>query len=329
MRVLFCNIGWMAFYNGLSETDQITGGGSWVEESGTGGEIYNFTNETGKYYGFVMFQGQIRIEKLGASWDDDHVSNVLVVWLAKNPKVGGLKIIGWYKNATVYRFAQDPIHGTSRDNEGFWYNVTANAADSLLLPLDERTFSIPRATKYTGGIGQSNVWYCDGEKNSRLRSEVLKYISGYQSSTRLSRKGFFNRKKKTDISERLQVEINAVNAVIDYYKALGYEVNSVEKDNVGWDLVARLNKISLKIEVKGLSKEIVNVSLTPNEYKALCLNKHDYRLCVVTNALDEDCLKLYVFYYNADLDSWMDYENNVLEIDELVSAQFTLPEDSQ
>lgn len=73
MTILFCKTGWMNFYDGLAC------GASFIKEYGTEGEIYNFSESLSKYYGFVMSEEQLRIEKLGASAADDYIDNVLVV----------------------------------------------------------------------------------------------------------------------------------------------------------------------------------------------------------------------------------------------------------
>lgn len=34
MRILFCNIAWMKYYNGITDDDKPENGGSWVKENG-------------------------------------------------------------------------------------------------------------------------------------------------------------------------------------------------------------------------------------------------------------------------------------------------------
>lgn len=63
-------------------------------------------------YGYVEPGGRINLERLGAArlgvvYGADSVSDILIVWTAKRPQ-GGIYIVGWYKNATVYRDYQDP-----------------------------------------------------------------------------------------------------------------------------------------------------------------------------------------------------------------------------
>ena len=52
MRVFYCNIGDMNYYNGI-ENDSIRGGGSYNEKH-IGHEVNNFTNHSGVFYGFVQ-----------------------------------------------------------------------------------------------------------------------------------------------------------------------------------------------------------------------------------------------------------------------------------
>ena len=53
MRILFCNIGWMEKYQGLTDNDQISGG-SFVSEKGMGHEVCNFHSTNERVYGYVQ-----------------------------------------------------------------------------------------------------------------------------------------------------------------------------------------------------------------------------------------------------------------------------------
>ena len=101
--ILYCRIGWMERYSGIINNDKPIHGGSYTKDN-IGHEVYNFLECDGKYYGYVENKS-IHIERLGASRNEDKIDNVLVIWFAKAPK-GGQKIVGWYKNATVYRHRQ-------------------------------------------------------------------------------------------------------------------------------------------------------------------------------------------------------------------------------
>ena len=85
-----------------------------------------------------------------------------------------------------------------------------------------------------------------------------------------------------------EIERIAVDAVIAYERARGWEVESVEKDNRGFDLISRRphpedpkTAIEVRfIEVKGRSA-IGEIALTSNEYKTAQRLKKDYWLYVV------------------------------------------------
>jgi hypothetical protein len=112
-KVIFFNTGWMDFYKGLSN-DKITGGGKHVDREGWGHEIFNFKILKNRVYGFVQPKIDkihknpctIKLEKVGGLETDQKLENVLVIWTATAPDTGGTYVIGWYKNATVYRYEQ-------------------------------------------------------------------------------------------------------------------------------------------------------------------------------------------------------------------------------
>jgi hypothetical protein len=184
-NMVFFHVGWMKCYEGVDD-DKIHDGGEFVNENGYGFEIYNYHEIDGKVYGYVESGGykkgsrEIHIERLGAARNDYSISDILVVWTATHPK-GGIYIIGWYKNATVYRHSQDASNMPDRmykdklDKDIYLeYNAVAKATDAKLLPENERTFRIPRGK---GGKGHSNLWYCDDPSTAAIyRDDVLKYI---------------------------------------------------------------------------------------------------------------------------------------------------------
>lgn len=89
------------------------------------------------------------------------------------------------------------------------------------------------------------------------------------------------------------IERIAVDAVIAYEEARGWQVESVEKENKGFDLISRRPHpedpktcIEVRfIEVKGRS-EVGEVALTTNEYRTATRLKQDYWLYVVYNCIN-------------------------------------------
>ena len=178
MRIMFCKISSMKYYKGACEDDIPLFGGKFVEENGYGHEEFNFLpiemegSDDLECVGFVEpksnrgTRNTFHIEKLegcAAMKDEPCVDDVLVVWCAKRDR-GDITVVGWYKNATVWRTLQDwIITFPNGEEENRGYNVRAKANDCTLLPTSERNrnaWQIPSA-KYTKsyGFGQSMVWY--------------------------------------------------------------------------------------------------------------------------------------------------------------------------
>ena len=176
MTVLFCNIGWMQRYNGI-DGDSIERGGAYNEEN-IGHEVCNFSNVDGKVFGYVQpVNNKINIENLGADKDALSIEGITVAWLASH-ETGGTVVVGWYKNATVYRDEQELLRPSKEQNNSgvSTYFITAVWDDVVLLPVEKRLTLIPRAKK--GGIGQSNVWYAKNPKSLIYIERVKKLING-------------------------------------------------------------------------------------------------------------------------------------------------------
>lgn len=314
-HILFCNVGWMREYQGITTNDKIVGGGAYVRIEQRGHEVCNFSSANGKVYGYVQPTGsQIKIERIGASKDDDELSGVDVVFTARRPGTGGTVVVGWYKNATIYRRPQF-VKGLSKTHESngvdsHW--VIAAAENSVLLPLDQRNIVVPRGK---GGMGKSNVWFADSPTASKWVSEVKRSIDGGVVGKRRG-----GAARQQDPLKKAKVEKAAIELVTAHYEKMGYIVNSVEQDNVGWDLEASESGITLLLEVKGLSSSEAVAELTPNEYKQMSGNrKSDYRLCIVTSALSDACLN--VFSLNHVSGKWSSETNGaVLSFKEKIGA---------
>jgi hypothetical protein len=326
--MIFLRIGWMTRYQGQTATDQITGGGAFVKEHGYGHEIFNFQPFEGKVFGYVQPPGSayngdsgpgINIERLGASAQDDLRPGVIAIWVATSPQ-GGSLIVGWYKNATIYRHWQSPPTGANRRYEGseFGYYVTAASSDAILLPPDERIFQVPRGEN---GMGQANVWYADSpDAHRQFRTDVFGYLNTRQLPKQSPRtKG--GSPRQPDPLLRQKIEQAAIVETTAYYSDLGYVVDSVEDDNIGWDLnaVHASRHLGLKLEVKGLSGFECRIDLTPNEYAKLKQHRESYRLCVVTQALTTPTLT--IFAYSKDSERWEDQQGRVLQFQDVVAAR--------
>ena len=329
-KLLYCNIGWMNYYRGLDAGDNISGGGKYVNENEFGHEIFNFKPFQGEVFGYVQPPGsggynqrKININRLGASSEVERIESIDIVWTAPSHLRGCTVVIGWFRNATVFRSWQAPPQDSLRyfKNEDIGYFCRALEKDSVLLPLDRRVLEVPRGK---GWLGQANIWYAGKEENQSFNKEILNLLkTGITPKATVRKQNTASPRYQGDPQKRKKVEDAAVDHVRKYYEAEGYIVESVESENLGWDLYARFKDLELKIEVKGLSGSQILVELTPNEFQKMEDYKEVYRVAVVTNALSDPTLSL--LSYNSENDSWEDSSGNKVKVDKIVAARLTVP----
>lgn len=81
------------------------------------------------------------------------------------------------------------------------------------------------------------------------------------------------------------VEIAAIKAITNYYEEQGCKVNSVESQNLGYDLLCKAkNGIELHIEVKGIAGKGKQFIITSNEFTEAQNYPSIYRLAIVNMA---------------------------------------------
>ena len=277
MKLLFCNVGWMRDYQGLTKSDSIIRGGSYIAKNKVGHEVCNFLPDKGRLFGYVQVPGKVSIEKLGAAKGADYVDGVTVVWTATRP-TGGNVVVGWYRNARVYRnYQPTPIKRAPWTRVPVTHhNVLALAKNAVRLDPDARVLPVPSGS---GGRGQSQVWYAGSREGFAFRKAVRALIE----TGTLPRQG--RKRRSQDPARNKRVEDAAIDFCTKHFTALGYAVKSVEHLDKGWDLEAKAGKTTLKIEVKGRSGLQEVIELTPNEYRIFLLKLPSYRLAVVTLAL--------------------------------------------
>ena len=115
---------------------------------------------------------------------------------------------------------------------------------------------------------------------------------------------------------RKEVEKAAVQAATRHYRSRGYEVESVEAKNLGWDLEAVKGGEKLRVEVKGISKDKVYVNMTPNEFLKAQQHRQSYRLAVFRKHLDVGC----AIYELQGNDQWRRIDGNDKQADEKLAT---------
>ena len=187
---IFCEIAWMKYYNGVTEDDKPRNGGKFIDENGEGLEVSNFSPYNHKCYGFVMHYGaEMHIERFDEKLKNStKVENVTVVWVASNGD--RCRIVGWYENATLYRY----WHCIYRNSGGYDYNFVSAEKDCYLIPEAKRSFIVPRATKAGKGrgMGQSQVWYAE---SAYAQKEFIPKVQRYLDSIRNQCKPVYPSKK--------------------------------------------------------------------------------------------------------------------------------------
>ena len=206
MKILFCKISSMKYYKGHCIEDMPRFGGEYVDENGFGHEEYNFMpipmeDEDGpQCVGFVEpksnrgVRNTLHLENIDGCRlcaKEECVSGVLVVWCAKReigmtrsgaPKYG-ITVVGWYKNACVWRDLQGWVLVRDGAEEERCFNVMAAAEDCVLLPDGRRNWhgwNVPLAknTK-TCGFGQAMVWYAAEPQAQDYVQRLVQAIEEY------------------------------------------------------------------------------------------------------------------------------------------------------
>jgi hypothetical protein len=320
MRLLVCNVGWMNRYQGLASGDRIQGGGTYVSQHEHGHEVCNFAPVGTSYCGYVQPAqgGKITLERLGAkNHAQGSISGVTVIWTATRPQ-GGSVVVGWYKDAVVYREVQKlkALALSQRKNNVDGYFIEASISGSSLLAPDQRTLEVPR--KVPGGMGQANVWYPDARAPVAFISGVKRLVAGKSRPPRGTKANSIDPKRNA------KVEAAAIAASTKYYRSIGFRIRDVQKDNLSWDFEAIGSGRKLFVEVKGLSAVAGTVGLTPNEYGKMLALRANYRLCIVSEALSNP--KLHVFAHASTPDRWEDQitEGRQLEVREVKAALATI-----
>ena len=153
MPLVLFNICWMQHYRGQTPDDPIHGGGAYLDEHGHGFEVENFLSIGGWYYGHgePPRSGVINLKRVDPGVGDaaEYLDGVTVVFVATRPDEGGRVVVGWYRNARVWRnLRQRPSPGHDR------YCAEARVEDCILLEVDDRTFDVP-----TGRKERRRLWH--------------------------------------------------------------------------------------------------------------------------------------------------------------------------
>ena len=171
--MVVCRVAYMKYYDGITQDDVPTNGGSYVTDNQDAYEKNNFhKNDDGNCYIFVETKHRaskkngnqaalsIVIENLDSDYKGKEcIKGVRVVLVALSPELKENVVVGWYDNATVFR---------NRVVEGDRvYMMKSSSTDAHLIPETDRRFVVPRAAGNDFGIGQNNFWYIQNYPKAR------------------------------------------------------------------------------------------------------------------------------------------------------------------
>ncbi len=295
----------MKFYHGPKPGDEKpVGGGSYNVEK-TGYEAYNFLNISGKVYGYLhphtKEPTEINLGRIEQGYSGDKIEQVLVIWFATNPIDKGQIVVGWYKNATIFRSPQNPTSLLHREN--YSYNIKARAIDCVLLPISKRRFPVGHDIRGTkeGKPGQANAFYLlDARGNKKdlgntkyawIRN-VIEFVINYSGPTissledeiqegiittgiSIGGQGF-----QSDLETRLIVESYAMKTCKEYYAKKGYDVKDVSTTHP-YDFLIKKKGMEQTVEVKGTQTEGNAIILTRNEVELSRSQEKDMILFLV------------------------------------------------
>jgi tetratricopeptide (TPR) repeat protein len=216
MRILFCNIVWMKKYQGITDSDKPKYFGTYVTEQDAKADIFNFSEYNGKCYGYVRNDGDLILPgHLTADYREeyenkDSVGGFLIVWCSFIDK-NISRIVGWYKNAVIYKKEQYQPSFTNPEYE-LDYFFEADSNDCVLLPADQRTFKIEKSSKAGKGkgFGREDIWLADSPyAGEELIPAVITYIKSFEGS----RENFVLTKEMTEALPVLQNTLSQAESI--------------------------------------------------------------------------------------------------------------------
>jgi hypothetical protein len=287
--VLFARIGWMRWYKGPQADDEKAIGGGKYNKDSLGLEAFNFLPIRGAMLGYFQpklapqatrkaHASHIALERIQADVSGDVLHNVLTIFVATHPTLGGQRIVGWYPSSTVYRHEQE---SKEEARQSFSYFIKAPEKGAVRVPAERREFIVPGGK---GAFGQANVCYAldssgKPKKNAVWIGEALDYIRTYAlenavedpasetdadiagtvSNTLDQAAGF-----QSNPQIRKSIEDYAMAWAKKHLEKLKYSPRDTHK-NRPYDFVCDVNGIDLFVEVKGMQADGRAVSLTPRE----------------------------------------------------------------
>lgn len=277
-RIAFVKTGWSENYRG----DAVVGRHAHIASFEEAHERFNFLpTRNGQLYAYLP-----PIGPNGRPPQPMDKSGWLVIFVAARNGNGPLTVVGWYDDAYFepeytdrpeYKSKND--FPTDVDGNNYVYCVTAGEGHLIQVP--DRNITIPgdhfkrTPVVYARGNGMDADWR---EELAEVAESVVKMKQRSKGNGATSL-GF------PDQEHRDKVEKAAIKEAIRVLESKKYKVTDRQKDNCGYDLLAKRVRSpqELHVEVKGTSSEVMRFYMSRNEKQYMANPK--WRLLMVTNAL--------------------------------------------
>ncbi len=206
----------------------------------------------------------------------------------------------------------------------FGHHGVRQRAKSSFIRYEGQLYDLKAIARVALGVPQGPFPHRDRVREAVEGLDFEVIVVRQSESSVLRRKGRGELPRQSDPDRKAEIEKAAIAYVVEDYQRKGFTCTSVEADNKGWDLECTRGRTRLLVEVKGCSGTAAQVELTPNEYRSMRCRKKQYRLAVVTSALDDPGLSIVRFKNEA----WRDRHGREVELEERTGARVTMNGDA-
>jgi hypothetical protein len=268
MKVLFAKTGWSDYFQGGA----VLGRHSHIMQTGDAHEKYNFfPGPDDRFYAYIP----------GFPKHPDRSDWMIIFVAAENGK-GKLKVVGWYENAILEEdWAERPEYelglGFEKDYKGNPYFYCVSAKKAVLIPPEERNIIVSGQHFARSPF----VYILDENSSSGWRKEFLDIAKKLLSPKNGKKSWLLSKKVNTERNKK--IEQIAIKTAFSHFQQLGYKIIDRQRDNCGYDFIAKKGESELHVEVKGCSSSQKRFFLSRNENEYS--GEPRWRLFLVSNCL--------------------------------------------
>jgi hypothetical protein len=166
-KVILAKIAWAERYEGPGGGDSPKGIHKYLRTGGTAHEAFNFKcTPDGRFLGhFPGRHGHVNLKRIDNRESGSELSGVTVIWVSRPPG-HSLRVVGWYRNATVFAAA--------RKDASSWSDVRYSA-----LPTEEARCSYmcasPAGESHLLLVEEREHWKLPGSVSNKMRHASVMY----------------------------------------------------------------------------------------------------------------------------------------------------------